>query len=190
MNGLLDMRLSKTSPENRERNLRRNSHFSIGHYTLEVGLTSENTWLIVIVMNAMHPTLSPDTSPALDGMPRALLRAEGIAVLITAVLAYHHLRGDWLLFAAVFLVPDLSLLGYLAGPGPGALSYNIAHSYLFAAGIAVASLAFGISIGPAIAAIWVAHIGFDRMLGYGLKYPTAFSHTHLGRIGRMKELAC
>jgi hypothetical protein len=35
-----------------------------------------------------------------------------------------------------------------------------------------------------LATIWIAHIGFDRALGYGLKYGSGFTHTHLGRIGR------
>ena len=35
-----------------------------------------------------------------------------------------------------------------------------------------------------IAMIWLAHIGIDRALGYGLKYSAGFGFTHLGRIGR------
>jgi len=32
-----------------------------------------------------------------------------------------------------------------------------------------------------------AHIGFDRALGYGLKYSKGFGYTHLGRIGNAKK---
>ena len=118
-----------------------------------------------------------------QGMPRALLRIEGALVLGAALLAYGHLGGSWTWFAALFLLPDLSMLGYLAGPRVGAVAYNAGHSHLAPALLAVASVALG---APALllgAAIWVGHVGFDRMLGYGLKYATAFGDTHLGRVG-------
>jgi hypothetical protein len=38
-------------------------------------------------------------------------------------------------------------------------------------------------IAGSVALIWLAHIGFDRALGYGLKYKAGFGFTHLGRIG-------
>jgi hypothetical protein len=31
-------------------------------------------------------------------------------------------------------------------------------------------------------AVLVAHVGMDRAVGYGLKYPTHFKDTHLQRI--------
>jgi hypothetical protein len=34
----------------------------------------------------------------------------------------------------------------------------------------------------AVALIWFAHIGMDRTVGYGLKYPTSFKDTHLQRV--------
>ena len=87
----------------------------------------------------------------------------------------------WLLLAVLFLAPDLSFLAYLAGPRVGAVGYNLAHSY---AGPAIAAgLALFTGRPPVAACIWAAHIGFDRLLGYGLKYPTAFQDTHLGRLG-------
>lgn len=119
------------------------------------------------------------------GGPRALLRLEGAAVLVAAVIAYARLDAGWGLFAALFLVPDASFLGYLAGPRWGALAYNTAHSYLgpLALGLA-AGLGLGVgSVGVAIALVWAAHVGFDRMLGYGLKYTSGFRHTHLGELG-------
>jgi hypothetical protein len=124
---------------------------------------------------------------AATGGPRALLRLEGAVLLVAACLGYAQLGGSWGWFAALFLVPDLSMLGYLAGPRFGAASYNVAHSYLTPAVLAVLSAQLGF---PALlfgALIGVAHIGFDRMLGYGLKYGTAFGDTHLGRVGRPRE---
>jgi hypothetical protein len=119
---------------------------------------------------------------AVTGAPRAWLRLEGAAVLALAV--YVHARGghSWMLFAALFLAPDLSFLAYLAGPRIGAIGYNAAHSYVGPALAAALALATGRP--PVVAVLWAAHVGFDRALGYGLKYGTAFSDTHLGRIGR------
>lgn len=122
---------------------------------------------------------------AVRGAPRALLRLEGLAALVAAVVAYRLLGGSWGWFALLFLVPDLSMLGYLAGARLGSIFYNAAHSYLGAVLLAaVAYLSHSAAAGQ-LALIWCAHVGFDRALGYGLKYASAFSDTHLGRIGRL-----
>lgn len=85
-------------------------------------------------------------------------------------------------FAALFLLPDLSMLGYFLGPRPGAALYNTAHNYAVPAVVAgIAWLTFGFS---PLWLIWFAHIAFDRLLGYGLKLDTGFRHTHLGLIGK------
>ncbi len=117
------------------------------------------------------------------GTVRVVLRLEGLCVLVAASIAYSKFGLGWGTFALFFLTPDLSFLGYFAGPKVGAISYNLAHSYIGA----VACLAAGVVV-PAptilcIGLIWCAHIGFDRALGYGLKYPDGFGFTHLGRIG-------
>ncbi len=118
------------------------------------------------------------------GMPLALLRLEGAAVLGVSVLAYMQAGESWWLFALLFLAPDLSMLGYLAGPAAGAGAYNAVHSYILP--LLLGALAVLVGSHPlfALAAIWTGHIGFDRLLGYGLKYPSGFGDTHLGRIGR------
>lgn len=123
------------------------------------------------------------TAGAVTGAARTLLRAEAAAVLLASLLAYAHLGGPWGRFAALFFLPDLSMLGYLVGPRAGAASYNTAHSYLAPAALALVAAAGAPALWP-VALIWTAHIGFDRMLGYGLKHPTAFGETHLGRLGR------
>lgn len=102
--------------------------------------------------------------------------------LVLAVLLFARTDATWLLFAALFVVPDVSFAAYLAGPRAGARVYNVMHSY--AAPLLLAFAMLGTGNSPAIALIWAAHIGFDRAVGYGLKYPTAFGSTHLGRIGR------
>jgi hypothetical protein len=129
------------------------------------------------------------TIHAAHGGPRSLLRLEAVAAVAAAIAAYVHLGGSWQLFAALFLVPDLSMLAYLAGARAGAAAYNIAHTYLLAAALAAGGLALGAPFLLRIAAIGAAHVGFDRALGYGLKYATAFGHTHLGAIGRAGRAA-
>jgi hypothetical protein len=113
------------------------------------------------------------------------LRMEGAAVLAAAVAAYAYGDYSWLLFAALFLAPDLSFAGYLTGPRTGASVYNALHSYVGPAIVVIILLATERSL--ALPIIWAAHIGFDRLLGYGLKYPSAFRDTHLGMIGRAPE---
>jgi len=122
-------------------------------------------------------------SGATHGVPRLLLRLEGAVVLVVALSAYATLGGRWGWFAALFLVPDLTLLGYLVNARAGAVAYNAAHSYVGPALLALAAFAMGAPSLLPVVAIWVAHVGFDRMLGYGLKYATAFGDTHLGRVG-------
>jgi hypothetical protein len=116
------------------------------------------------------------------GGPRAALRLEAAGAFAGAVALYAHSGAGIGMFLALFLVPDLSMLGYLLGPRFGATSYNVAHSYL--GPFALAALGMALHGLLPFAAIWAAHVAFDRMLGYGLKYATAFGDTHLGRIGR------
>ncbi len=117
-------------------------------------------------------------------LPRLLLRLEGAAFLIAGTALYTQWSQGWLFFTLLFLAPDLSMLGYLAGPRTGAYLYNAAHTYVLPLAIGGAAAVSGWTACLAGAFVWVAHIGFDRMLGYGLKYPSAFQDTHLGRIGR------
>jgi hypothetical protein len=121
------------------------------------------------------------------GTPRIWLRLEGAALLAASVVAYCWQLGGWTTFAALFLAPDLTMLGYLAGPATGARLYNLAHNEVAPIFLAM----YGIGVGRhdvlPYALIWLAHIGFDRLLGLGLKYPTRFQHTHLGPIGRATQ---
>jgi hypothetical protein len=113
-----------------------------------------------------------------------ILRAEAVALFVAGVVAYLQLGGEpwWLLL--LLLVPDVSMLGYLGGPRLGAVTYNLVHNLV----VGLAALAIGwfaASAPLALAgAVLVAHVGMDRSLGYGLKLPTDFKDTHLGRIGR------
>lgn len=119
------------------------------------------------------------------GAVRGLLRLEGLAVLALCGYLFAWGGHSWLLLAMLFLVPDVSFAAYLAGPRAGALAYNLMHSYVGPAVLAGAFIATNRP--PVIALVWAAHIGFDRFLGYGLKYPTGFRDTHLGTIGRAAD---
>jgi len=122
----------------------------------------------------------------LHGTPLLLLRLEGAGVLLLALAGFAHTGESWWLFAVLFLAPDLSMLGYLTGPRNGAIIYNAVHSYLAPMALGLAGLRAGRLLPVALALIWAGHIGFDRLMGYGLKYPASFGDTHLGRIGRAK----
>lgn len=86
------------------------------------------------------------------------------------------------MFAALFLAPDLFMMGYLFGGRPGAWIYNLGHTYVTVAVICSIGFLAHVPILTLVGLIWVGHIGFDRLLGYGLKYPAAFKDTHLGRV--------
>jgi len=119
-----------------------------------------------------------------SGVPRLLLRLEGLVVLAAATMAYAALDESWGFFALFFLVPDVTLAGYLAGPQAGAVTYNLAHTYVSPATLGALVYLGAVPNGWPLCLIWVAHIGLDRALGLGLKFATAFGDTHLGSIGR------
>jgi len=133
----------------------------------------------LIILAFMDTTISHGT--------RLLLRLEGLLVVAVAAALYAGTGAGWGLFAALFLVPDLSLLGYLAGPRAGAAAYNAAHTSV---GPLLLGAAAWLGLLPSgalpLALIWAAHIGLDRALGYGLKLGAGFRHTHLGLVGRAR----
>lgn len=114
--------------------------------------------------------------------PTVILRLDGLAVALVAILLYRELGVAWWIFAAGFLAPDLAFAAYLAGPRIGAAAYNVVHTYLW--GVAL----FGVGLFGAHASlmaaglIWIAHVAIDRLVGFGLKYPDGFRRTHLQRV--------
>ena len=114
--------------------------------------------------------------------PAILLRIEELALLTATILLYRHLHLSWLLFALLFLAPDLFMLGYLLNVRAGAALYNLGHLLLIPLSLLAAGLTLHSPLATSIALIWLAHIFFDRLLGYGLKYPTQFKNTHLQHI--------
>jgi hypothetical protein len=113
-----------------------------------------------------------------------VIRFEWMLVAAVATALFALIKGSWALFALLVLAPDLSMLGYLAGPRVGAAAYNLFHILLWPALLALAGLSAGNMLAVEIGLIWLVHISADRALGYGLKLPSGFQDTHLGRIGR------
>jgi len=118
----------------------------------------------------------------LDRLPRLLLHAEGIAVGVAAIVLYFHADYPWWLLVALVLAPDVSMAGYLAGPRIGAACYDAVHTYVGPVVLGAIGVIAGADTASQIALIWLAHIGIDRALGYGLKYPSGFKDTHLQRV--------
>ncbi|HEX4746967.1 MAG TPA: DUF4260 domain-containing protein [Gaiellaceae bacterium] len=118
----------------------------------------------------------------LERLPRSLLHLEGLAVLAGSLALYAEGGYSWLVFVVLILAPDLSALGYLGGPRFGSLTYDLVHTYVGPLALGVAGVLGDWSLATQVALIWSAHIGVDRLLGYGLKYPTGFKNTHLQRV--------
>lgn len=113
--------------------------------------------------------------------PRTVLRTEGLAVLVLAIGWYLALDGPIWLLLVLALAPDLSMVGYLAGPKVGSWSYNLVHTYTLP--LALGAYGFGAEVGIAllVALVWIGHIGADRLVGFGLKFESGFEDTHLSR---------
>jgi Domain of unknown function (DUF4260) len=129
----------------------------------------------------------PTVATAEDGSSIIFLqRVEGLVAAAAAAALYARTGVSWWLFAALWLVPDLSMLGYLAGACQGARIYNAFHTYIAPGVLAVCSLLPGAHMALPLALIWANHIGVDRLLGYGLKYGNGFGFTHLGPVGKKR----
>lgn len=115
-------------------------------------------------------------------LPGLLLRIEGLAVGAAALALYFEGDNRWWLLVVLILAPDLAMLGYAAGPRIGAAVYDLAHTYVGPLVLGAIGVLADVETCVALALIWAAHIGIDRALGYGLKYPTGFKDTHLQRV--------
>jgi hypothetical protein len=116
--------------------------------------------------------------------PRRWLRLEAAVLLGGCLVAFPATHRSWWLVAVALLLPDLVMVGYLGGTRLGAIFYNAAHSAPAPAVLIGLGWWQHEPLVLAIGLIWLAHIGMDRLMGYGLKYDDHFGHTHLGRIGK------
>lgn len=116
--------------------------------------------------------------------PKLLLRVEGLAAFVAATVAFVAIDAPLWLYVLLVLAPDISMLGYLSGPRFGSWTYNAAHTYVGPLALLMVGTLWSLPLVVAVGLVWAAHVGADRALGYGLKLPTGFQETHLGRVGR------
>lgn len=136
--------------------------------------------MTILISNLSTPpaqTVAPRMS-----LPKFMLHLEGLAIFITAIALYANQQGNWWMFALLLFTPDVAMVGYLHSIRLGAFTYNLAHTYTTPLLLIALSVAIGSPLLMHVGLILLAHIGMDRTVGYGLKYPTAFKDTHLGRV--------
>jgi hypothetical protein len=136
---------------------------------------------------ADHVACQLASDGTVSGGPRAWLRAEAVVLLAGALAAYSTTGQPWWLVPAVILLPDLAWAGYLGGTRVGAFIYNAAHATPLPAVMVGLGWWQHRPLVLALGLVWLAHIGLDHLLDYGLKYDDSFQHTHLGILGRRKE---
>ena len=118
----------------------------------------------------------------LDRLPSYLLRAEGAVAAAAALALYFHGDHSWLLLIVLALAPDLAMIGFAFSPRVGTAAYNVAHTNVWPVALAAVGVLVDADAAVAVGLIWITHIGVDRLLGYGLKYPSGFKDTHLQRV--------
>jgi hypothetical protein len=133
---------------------------------------------------AVHYPTTHDVAPP---STRSWLRIEGVAAFVAGLAIFGATGGPWLLALPLLLVPDISMIGYLRGPRLGAITYNLVHNWALGLGVLGLGIWSGVDGVTLAGAILVAHVGMDRAMGYGLKLPTSFQETHLGRIGKARQ---
>ena len=121
------------------------------------------------------------------GKPRVWLRIEGLVLFTATIIVFSAQHQQWWLYPVLLLFPDIFMVGYLANTRVGAFLYNLSHSYFAPALMILLSWRAESKISMAIGVIWLGHIGWDRLLGYGLKYDSDFKHTHLGDLNKLKK---
>jgi hypothetical protein len=115
---------------------------------------------------------------------KTVIRLEELAFFLFSIYLFSRLAFPWWYFPALLLVPDLGMLGYLAGPRIGALIYNLVHHRALSLLIYVLGMLAASPVLALAGIVLFAHSSLDRVFGYGLKHADGFNSTHLGQIGR------
>jgi len=116
-----------------------------------------------------------------------LIRLEELFLALLSIFLFRSLGYAWWWFPLLLLAPAIGMAGYLAGPRVGAVTYNLVHHKAVAIVLYVVGALMGSPLLQLAGVIILAHSSLDRVLGYGLKYPDSFKHTHLGMIGGASE---
>ena len=122
---------------------------------------------------------------SLPSLPNLFLRAEGLVAFLSASFLYFHFWGDWSFYIVALILPDIGIAGFLGGTKVGSVIYNVTHTFAIPTALATWLLLSGVPYSNTLlllALVWCAHIGMDRAFGFGLKYPTHFSDTHMQRV--------
>ena len=112
------------------------------------------------------------------------LKTEELAQFILGIVLFSQLDYAWWWFATLLLTPDIGVLGYLINSKTGAFIYNVFHHKAIAIAVGITGFYLDNSLLILIGVILFSHASFDRIFGYGLKYPDSFKNTHLGKIGK------
>ena len=115
-------------------------------------------------------------------MVRTVLRLEGLAVFSLSLLLYHLSGRSWTVFLLLLFLPDISMIGYLKNKKIGAITYNTIHNYIVPIVCTLLSFQFSSDLLFMVGIILLAHVSLDRTIGYGLKYSSAFTDTHLQKV--------
>ena len=117
-----------------------------------------------------------------NNMVKAILELESWFIAGASLLAYIYLKGNLGLLIVFFMLPDISMVGYLKNKTMGSIVYNAVHNYALVLALIIAG--FILNIKPLIFAglILSLHICVDRFFGFGLKYRTGFEDTHMQKI--------
>ena len=132
-------------------------------------------------MTATAETLSTARPRSSRSVPTLVLRLEALALAIAAMAGYRFFDGGWGFYFAVWLAPDLAMLGYIWGPRVGSICYNTTHALILPFGLTALGITTANPLLTQLGLVWVSHVGIDRVLGYGLKYRDGFHHTHFTR---------
>jgi hypothetical protein len=118
----------------------------------------------------------------LNSLPKILLHLEGLAFFLLATFSYIKLGGSLWPYLLLILLPDIGMLGYLVSKRVGSYTYNALHFYMIPIALGIFGFLQDSDILVFVSLIWIAHIGIDRAIGYGLKYNDDFKSTHLGKV--------
>lgn len=116
-----------------------------------------------------------------------LIRLEELGLFLLSIVLFSRLTYTWWVYPVLLLAPDLGMIGYVFGPRPGSVTYNLTHHKGLAVAFYVVGVRYAFPVLALVGVIMLGHSSLDRVFGYGLKYGDAFQHTHLGWIGRSKD---
>jgi len=115
-------------------------------------------------------------------MPRTFMHVDGLALLAGSLVFYANLNFNWVTFALLLFTPDLPLILYGVNKQMASIAYNLVHSLVFPILLLVTSHFADNIVGIQLSLIWLAHIGMDRVFGYGFKYLGRMKETHFSRV--------